>query len=198
VGTKQSLIIKESGETGIINLEMTFAAILYFDSETERILNGLESDLQSQGIQSFPRAIRTRPHITLAGFEPPLPSRLIEALKVFASQNPAQPVHLAAAGAFPSDQGVVFLSPVVTSSLLELHARFHTLLSNFSLQRNPYYLPGAWMPHCTIAAELHPDHLPQVLQACQTAGVYRSGKLVELGLVNFPPVEEIAAFPFSR
>jgi 2'-5' RNA ligase len=57
-------------------------------------------------------------------------------------------------GTFPGDEGVLFLATTVTADLLAFHAQVHAALANQPIQHWPYYLPGNWVPHCTLAQGL--------------------------------------------
>ena len=56
-------------------------------------------------------------------------------------------------GIFPTN-GTVFLAPTVTNELLKLHHSYHDYFKTFH-NPNSYYVPGKWVPHCTIANRLH-------------------------------------------
>jgi hypothetical protein len=42
----------------------------------------------------------------------------------------------------------------VTAELLAFHANVHTALANQLVEHWPHYLPGNWVPHCTLAEGL--------------------------------------------
>jgi hypothetical protein len=48
---------------------------------------------------------------------------------------------------------VVFLGVVVTDALLALHRRAHESLGAFRESCWEYYLPGAWVPHVSLALD---------------------------------------------
>jgi 2'-5' RNA ligase len=59
---------------------------------------------------------------------------------------------------------VLFLGAVVTGDLLALHARVHQALADQPVTRSPYYLPGQWTPHCTLAQDLTGGQLAAAIQ----------------------------------
>jgi hypothetical protein len=48
---------------------------------------------------------------------------------------------------------IPFSCPVVTMDLLTLHNNLHKRLQQNDLQCSPNYLPGSWVPHCTITMD---------------------------------------------
>src|SRR5699024_702690 len=69
----------------------------------------------------------------------------------------------ASLGIFLLDPPVLFAAPVVTSDLLAQHGWLHGRLDGIALRPDPPYLPGSWVPHCTIAADLPTSALPGVV-----------------------------------
>ena len=76
---------------------------------------------------------------------------------VLAQHRPA--LHLTVLGALPGSQGVPFPGVAVTESLLTLHARTHQALAGQPVTHWPYYLPGHWVPHCTLAQGFDKDEI---------------------------------------
>jgi 2'-5' RNA ligase len=174
---------------------MPHAIILYFDPATEARLDRIQETLLPLVEDPFYKG--ARPHISLTGFDESPPPELIPTLRNFAQSIAALELTLGSVGVFPGEQAVVFLSPVVTPTLLEVHNRLHTLLQPMNIQMNPYFLPGNWVPHSTMAMRMNPAAVPEAVMVCLQSGAFGSARLIELGLVQFPPVEEVALFPLS-
>jgi 2'-5' RNA ligase len=65
-------------------------------------------------------------------------------------------------GTFPSDPAVgsvLFLGAVVDTELIAVHSAVHDVLAGRARHPWAHYLPGAWVPHCTLAPDLTPDQL---------------------------------------
>ncbi|MEV2267878.1 2'-5' RNA ligase family protein [Nonomuraea africana] len=71
---------------------------------------------------------------------------------VLAESRPT--LKLSSLGLFPGAEGVLFLGATVTHELLTFHNRVHAALANQSIKHWPCYLPGNWVPHCTLAVGL--------------------------------------------
>lgn len=139
-------------------------------------------------------AIGAHPHLSLTVFAHLEPTSIDALLVEFAATTPPLPVTFAAVGIFPTKQGVVYLAPVVTVDLLTLHARFHHLLKRLALPGNSYYLPGNWMPHCTVGLDLPLDKLGQAVMLCHHADVFRAVTLTTVRLIEFHPVRPIFTY----
>jgi 2'-5' RNA ligase len=77
----------------------------------------------------------------------------VPALAAFAETLTPFEVHLANIGLFADITNVVFLGVVVTDSLLALHRRAHAALDAFRESCCEYTLPGAWVPHVSLALD---------------------------------------------
>jgi 2'-5' RNA ligase len=141
--------------------------------------------------------MRVRPHISLAGIENLDAPKVCAMLKTFAQSSFSPTVKLGAVGTFPTEQGVIYLAPVVTSELLQVHEEFHARLADLGLSSHEYYRPGNWIPHCTVAINLPPENVSAAVNVCRTSNVFHQAQLVEIALVEYLPVQEICVFPFG-
>lgn len=174
---------------------MGFAVELYFDPATEARLTALCTAVSQTcgGVDLL--ALGVRPHISLAVMGDLEVNRLRGPLHAFAEAEPPLPVSLGAVGAFPSTEGVVYIAPVVTRELLDLHARFHRRLGELGLVSGAYYRPGHWIPHCTVGLELPPDQVSTAVDVCLRDTAFGKGHLTQIGLIEFLPVRELYTFP---
>jgi 2'-5' RNA ligase len=185
------------------------ALVLTFDPQTQTRLDHVIAGLEALGIAPFPEGLRVLAHVTLAAFTPPetgsslpleeakhisLSSELLEALEKLAASTAPIAMRFDSIGAFNSSQGVIFLSPVLTRRLQELHLRVQAVLDRYQASFNPYYLPDQWVPHVTLAVEQPPEALPVIFRACQQAGAFTTGLAESLLLVEFPPPRQVAVY----
>jgi len=176
---------------------MSYAILLYFDSVSEKLIQGLMDTLAAQPDLGEPLPQGFRPHLTLAGFEPALPAGLVPELRSIAQETYRIPVHLVAVGAFPGDQGVVYLAPAPNPELLELHAKISHLLRRLDVSMNNNFNPGTWMPHCSVAYNLDQEQTSQAVIACLSSPVFNPCELVGIGITEFMPIKEICIYPFN-
>ena len=156
---------------------MALAIEMFFDEDADAAVRAIWRDLAAAGLPNL--AVyghgQHRPHVSLAvcgSLSPdavvPLQSMLSQAITEAGLVLP-----LTSLGTFPGGEGVLFLGVSVTAGLLDLHARAHAALAGQTAGRWPYYLPGYWVPHCTLA---------QGLDAESTAAAFRL-------LHGFGPIE---------
>jgi len=138
---------------------MAHAIEMFFDEEADTEVRALWRQLATAGLPSL--ATRThrqhRPHVSLTVTESLDQADLAPVRSALAGHLPA--VLLDALGTFPGSEGALFLATVVTQDLLRLHARVHNALAGQPVTHWPYYLPGRWVPHCTLAQGLSRDEI---------------------------------------
>lgn len=178
-----------------------YAVELYFDPAGERPLRRLIDRLPAHGIQSR-RPTAARPHVSLAVFDQVDVEQLSETLGEFARECRPLCLHLGSIGVFAGGEGVVFLAPVVTVELLALHGALHRLASVVAGARREHYLPGRWVPHCTVAEGLAPGDIGATVELALDGGVLGQISIQETGLVQIRPYRVITVFrvgePASR
>lgn len=151
--------------------------------------------LARESINSTMLDLAAQPHISLAVFEHLDPAALREDLNRFAEATRPLSVVLSYAGTFPTAEGVVFLAPVVTQELLEVHGRLHRFLRDRGVVCAEYYQPGKWVPHCTVAIGVAPDKIGAATEICARSEAFGPVEIDEVSLIDFPPVRELYAFP---
>jgi 2'-5' RNA ligase len=176
---------------------VAYAVELYFDAEqTGRITALTEVVYQTCGGADL-IGVGFRPHISLAGYEQIDEQALATVLEQLAKRSPPLPIKLDAIGVFPTSQGVVYLAPVVTAQLLLLHADYSAQADATGHLSHPYYRPGAWIPHCTVAHDLAPEQVGEAVRLCLQSRVFGSGRLVETAIIEHRPVRTLARFMFT-
>jgi 2'-5' RNA ligase len=60
-------------------------------------------------------------------------------------------------GTFSTVDNVLMLGAVVDNELLAVHSAIHDVLASKVKNPSAYYLPGNWVPHCTLAADIDDD-----------------------------------------
>lgn len=139
--------------------QVAHAIEMFFDEHADAAVRALWQQLATAGLPSL--ATRThrrhRPHVSLTVTESLEQADLVPVRSALAGHLPA--VLLDALGTFPGSEGALFLGTVVTGDLLTLHTRVHQALSGQPVTHWPYYLPGRWVPHCTLAQGLGRDEI---------------------------------------
>lgn len=176
---------------------MGLAVELYFDDVAEQAVRALRAELVRDGLPPTLEALNDQPHVSLAVFSGSDPEPLLPQLASFARATSPFRLTLSAFSAFPSAEGVLFLSPTPTEALLRHHRSFHRLLGDHTESLNPYYRPDAWVPHCTLAAGFSPDQMVVAIEICLRAFKPLELTCREVGLISFHPVTLIQAYPLQ-
>ena len=138
---------------------MAQAIEMFFDTHADAAVRDLWQRLAAAGLPSLATLTHRqhRPHVSLTVTESLDQADLSPLRSVLAQHHPA--LHLTVLGTFPGSQGVLFLGAAVTEGLLTLHARAHRALAGQPVTHWPSYLPGRWVPHCTLAQGLGKEEI---------------------------------------
>lgn len=167
-----------------------YAVELYFDSTAEECLNTFRESMYRQaGVTPMLGKMNDRPHISLAVFGCIDAQPLLEVCTAFFENVATLPFILSAVGTFPTPDNVLYLAPVPTQSLLDLHLRFHEKLLSSHLRTSGYYLPGNWVPHCTVEFELPDADFLKAFEYYRRDFAPVTGSMTRAGVVGFRPVE---------
>jgi hypothetical protein len=155
--------------------------------------------LVPRGIPADPFVGELRPHVSLGVCEDLDAARFEPEFMAFAAATPTREVHFASVGLFPNgDAGVLFLAPVVTPDLLEMHDAFHRLFARYAVSPQSYYLPGNWVPHCSLALNIPRDRLAAAVDASsRSAGLPIRGCYESIGLMQYLPAKDVYTSPLS-
>jgi 2'-5' RNA ligase len=173
---------------------MPFAVHLFFDADTEAVIKSAWRKLADTRIAPYMHQSANRPHFSLAIYEGLDLPDCEQRLKSFAATRNSLPVAFQYLGVFPTTPATVFLSSTVTIALLELHAQIHEILQPISAHPNPYYLPGNWVPHCTLALELEPRLIAEALEVGLQVPLPWHSEITEIGVIEFRPVKHLFGF----
>jgi len=146
--------------------EKMYGVMALFDETTEKELHAVWNELCGSGISYYSKeAPNRRPHITIASYQNIEPESFIEDMNQVLQETSSIPITLGTLGTFLASQ-TVFLSPVPTKTLLDFHHNFHEKMKKYSDNPSSLYLPGNWIPHCTIANHLKEEKFHEAFQYC--------------------------------
>lgn len=179
----------------------TYSIELYFDPTAVDKIRQLWDRARAIAPSMAPQ-LHAQPHISLAvisgrpGDRDRL-ARLPDLLSRLAGRESHFPVQFSSIGVFPTQESVVFLAPVISDTLLRLHQHCHEALRTADLESSPYYRPGSWVPHCTIARQLDPAEVLPVIDVVRNSETFLTADICEIGLVEAPPVRRVGVFPLQ-
>lgn len=159
---------------------MLYAVTLSFDVAAEGRVRQLHAALRAVGLTPA-----GRPHVTLGVAAQVDDAQLRPMLQQFARRSGDLTLDFHALGLFPTSEGVLYLAVTLTPHLLALHAAFDAQFDRAAYGRRAYYLPGEWVPHCTLAHGLTRDQLATAAAAVLAAPWPASATVAAIGLVAF-------------
>ena len=173
------------------------AVELGFDRQFAIRLEELQARIIELGVPEVSVKRCAPAHLSLAVFDCEYEEQLSAVVAGFACGTKSFSLSFIAAGTFPSEEGVVFLQPLVNCELLQLQAELHRRLGPLSSKCHEYYQPGKWAPHCTVAINIPAAQVRDVSELCRTAPVFGAAQAVQIRLMEFFPTRELAAWPLA-
>jgi 2'-5' RNA ligase len=174
---------------------MPYALELALDEHAAAVVRRLWHDLEDAGIVHMARS-GARPHLSVGIWDHLDRDGADTELTRFATDTAPVPITLASVGFFP--QVAIFLAPTVTPALLELQAGLHARFSRVATAPWEHYLPGAWVPHCTLATDFTAEQFTGALEIVRRVALPIACRLVEIGIVEFRPVKQLVSRPLGR
>lgn len=132
---------------------------MFFDERADAAVRQLWRRLADSGLPNLGTHghRRHRPHVSLtvaADSDRDITPEVLADVGAAADARRRPHLNFQALGVFTGRGGVLFLAVAATSPLLALHERVSEILRNHRVDQHPHYLPGTWVPHCTLAIEL--------------------------------------------
>ena len=161
-----------------------YAVELIFDEESQKKINKIRELLSSSGVHD--EAVPTN-HVSIADFE----TDDLEGLKVkvneFANNIDKFKLNLAMVGTFMTKENVIFLQPVMTDELMNVHKMFLDSMKDFDGKANEYYNHNKWVPHCTIAIRLSDEELIKGFETLKSISFLPIEVTVDkIDILNYP------------
>lgn len=86
-------------------------------------------------------------------------------------------------GTFPTN-GTIFLAPTTTDEMLRFHYSCHDYFKTFHDNLNSYYVPGKWIPHCTIANRVNTNQFLSVMEYVYEKFDFATASIEKLKLIK--------------
>jgi len=172
---------------------MPFAIQLFFDSASEAIIQNTQKELAKSGV-SCSTDSSARPALSLALYDELDITTCASKLKVFAEMFSPFALTFSCLGIFPTGKSSVYLAPTVNQKLLDIHAYIHQLLKDGGTSSLPDYVPGYWIPHCTLAQDIHPELFAPTIEIGLSMPFPLQCRVEEIGVVECWPVEYLYSF----
>jgi len=143
---------------------MTLAVCLLLDDRGERAVRRLWRRLEDDGIGTLLTHTHRRhvPHLSYAVLRSYDLDEVTAALTKLPDAGPVT-LRFDALGMFRRSR--TWLVPAVTAELAGRQERVVTALESTGADLHQHYLPGAWIPHCTLAVRSQLERLPTIAAA---------------------------------
>ena len=161
-----------------------YALVGYLDNETESHLKKMWKYLSENNITQYGVEKKgNRPHITIADYDNLEKDIFVDLLNKFYEDKPKIDIVLNILGTF-INTGTLFLAPTLSTELFDFHRNHHIYFKEFNKNKESFYLPGKWSPHCTIASRLSDDNMIQAFRYYKNNSNKIYGKLSEISLIE--------------
>lgn len=161
---------------------VAFAVELYFDHDTDQHIRTLWSKLGHQAKRTGEDT--ASPHVSLVVSDGNNTAPLRDDLAGL-DWPLLRSLRFDALGYF-EDPGVLYLAPNPSVPMLELqHQAYEVVERHNPGEVRPYYRPGAWMPHCTLAMPVAPAQLPGVAEVLGDGAEMIDARITAVGLWSF-------------
>lgn len=170
---------------------MPYAVDLFFDEPSEKPIREIWAKLARLNISSEIPNSGIRPHITMAVFDNLKCQPCEKKLSQYAAHTAGISLCMTHLGVFYRPEIVVFLAPTPTRELLEFQAGVHQCLAKHADKPWDIYLPGNWVPHCTLAINLDKNLLPTVISQCTDIQFPFNVQVAQIGVSEFLPIRDL-------
>lgn len=160
---------------------MVQALEFFFDDAAEDEIRSLWRRLEQAGVPSVAKHTN-RPHLTFAAgssFSAAVRGELTAELRLLSLPR----VWLYTLGTFATNDNELFLGSIVDTELLAVHSAVHDILAKKVRNPSAYYLPGSWVPHCTLAHDVDPAGLAAGFAALHPVRPVHA-RLAEVGVTD--------------
>jgi 2'-5' RNA ligase len=136
---------------------LAYVVVLLFDRESEEKILKICSDICGHDSGAFMVDSCSKPHITIAICEEINEQTFYTGLESFAVSSDKFNLRFESIGIFNFKNITLFLSPVITDALINIHKKFYAFFTE-DICNTPteQYLPNKWVPHCTLAVDMTP------------------------------------------
>ena len=174
------------------------AVELFLDAAAEEQVLKFRELIYHEGVKPVQGLMDDKPHISLAVFPTTDPEKVIGLTREFALTVPRFSFRLGAVGTFPTHDNVLFISPVPSVTLLQVHAELLARVVAAGIKCSPYYFQGVWVPHLTLEFDISSDELCRSMKVFKEFFIPIDGEFTHLGVVQFRPIKYLEQFDLQK
>lgn len=179
---------------------MNCGAAFIFDRESEAAMREVWRVVARAGGSNTMLGLDYPPHLTLLMAERLDFERTRGGFMHLAAATRPLEIALSGLGIFPGQSGVLYLAPVVTRELLDLHACYYSLVSQYADPPTEYYRTETWVPHITVGYGLTPEAIGAAVQALMSVQLPKKACIAGLtmGCFNIGGQSDLAQVHFDE
>jgi len=140
---------------------MALAVCLLFDARTDEAIHALWRRLEQHGVPTLLSHTHGRhvPHLSYAVLRSFDVDKVLDAAELLPDEGPMT-LHFDALGLFRRSRS--WLVPAVTSDIAARQERVVEAVESTGAALHRHYVPGLWVPHCTVAPRVRLEDLPRL------------------------------------
>jgi 2'-5' RNA ligase len=177
---------------------MAYAVVFYFDKNSENPIYKIWEQLEKIGLSPSKYKSGIRPHITLAIYDSINCIDCEINLKNLVADSKIFSVQANHLGIFSNQTSVIFIAPASNIDLLEFQKGIHQALEDSSKGAWEIYIPGNWIPHCTLAQGVDSKNLSVALKICVKMKLPLELRISQVGIVEFEPIIPLLEIDFPK
>jgi len=163
---------------------MNYAIELVFDKDSQNTINHIRQQLSENGVHD--EAVKLN-HISIGDYQTDNIEGLKRKVVEFSRTIKPFDLSLVSVGTFMTEENVIFLEPVMTEELMDIHRRFINFMKDFDGKLNQYYDIDKWMPHSTIAIRLSDKELFKGIELLkEIIKLPIKVKIEKIDIINYP------------
>lgn len=162
----------------------------YFDSETNKILQGYINKIAAVTGNDFMVKNNVPPHLTLSAIEARGVDVLLPAFESLAGEIKQGEISIITVGQLMPQ--VIYVAPYLNDYLSTLEQSVFDCLAGIpETTVSNYYKPFSWLPHITLAKTLTREQMLDAVKVMQDFKSIRA-KIVKIGLAKVNPHEDVS------
>lgn len=173
---------------------MGWAVIALPDDDARRRAEAVWRAVRDAGFPSGLFEGDNQPHVSLTLLSTQ-DGTLTDAARRFAAEQAPVRVFFGEVGQFAPS--VIYLSPQPQGELFAMNRRLTAGLGTLQALADPYYLPGAFVPHMTVAFKLLDEDHRAAMNAVRHSFLPFSATFAEVAVVKFNPVKIVERIPLT-
>lgn len=166
---------------------------LFFNKDTDAFFRSLWQKVKNADLPNPLLERGATPHITLSFGNDVNVDSLVSSLDKKLSGKSTFELTFVSLSTFANEKGVIFVAPIVTRTLLNLHREVQQEMS-YHASTSAHSQVDRWSPHCTLTMQLSP---PQLLEGFRLLGNLQlpvSGRGEQVSLLEYPNLKKLASW----